>query len=110
MLCHTKHISRVSTRPFRHTDERNYDMEFDTLINWKVVHIHLGLQGFFCQVFYIAYIVMGSSMVLVNTESIIKFLLYDLQSPCLIHGQEACNKLLDENYMTVPKFGRKNGG
>ena len=103
-------ILKVPMHPFRHPDEREYDGKLDTLINHKVVCSRPGLQDFFCEVLSFAHVIVWSSMVLENTEPIVNFLLRDLPSPCLVLGQEACDELLDEKGLLIPKFGGQGGG
>ena len=103
MLCHTKHIPKVPTRPFRHLDERDYDGELDTCAR-------PGLREFIRKVLDLAHVVAWSSMVMENTKPIINFPFCDLPSPCLVLGQEACDKLLDEKGLPVPKFGGRGRG
>ena len=110
VLCHTKHIPKVPTCPFRHPDERDYDGKLDTLINCKVVHARPGLWDFLRKVLNFAYVVVWSFMVMENTEPIINFLFRDLPRPCLVFGQGLCNELLNKKSLSVPKFGGRGGG
>ena len=110
VFCHTQHIPRVPTCPFRHPNERDYDGELNTLINRKVVRARLGVRDFLREVLDLAHVIVWSSMVMENTEPIVHFLFRDLPSPCLILGQEECDELLDEKGLPVPKFGGRGGG
>ena len=98
------------TRPFRHRDEMDYDGKLNTLINRKAVRARPGMQDFLCEVLEFVHVIVWSSMVMENTESIVHFLFHDLPSPCLVLGQEACDELFDEKGRPVPKFGDQGGG
>ena len=87
----------------------DYGGEFDTLINRKAVRARPGLRAFLREVLDLAYVVVWSSMVLDNTEPIVRFLFRDLPSPCLVLGQEACDELFDDKGVPVPKFGGGGG-
>ena len=110
VLCHTKHIPKVPMRAFHHPKEKDFDGKLDTLINRKVVHAHPGLLDLLREMLNFAHIVMWSSMVMENMEPIVNFLFHDLLSPCLILDQEACDELLDEKDLPMPKFGDQGGG
>jgi hypothetical protein len=109
VLCHTRHIPRVSTTPYRSPEEMDYDGELDTLINRKAVRARPGLRAFLREVLDLAHVVIWSSMVLDNTEPIVRFLFAGLPNPCLVLGQEACDELFDERGAPVPKFGEGGG-
>jgi hypothetical protein len=79
-------------------------------INHKAVRARPSLRDFLREVLDLFHVVVWSSMVMDNTESIVDFLFRGLPSPCLILGQEACNELVDEKGFLVPKFGGRGGG
>jgi hypothetical protein len=87
----------------------DYDGELDTLINRKAICARPGLWDFLREVLDLFHVVVWSSMVMDNTESIVDFLFHDLPSPCLVLGQEVCNELVDEKGFPVPKFGGRGG-
>ena len=109
IMSHPTH-PKVPTCPFHHPDERDYDDEFDTLINLKVVCARPVLRNFLCEVLGFAHVVVWSSMIMENTEAIVHFLFRDFPSPCLVLGQEACEEHLDKKGLHVPKFGGRGGG
>jgi len=110
VLCHTQHIPKVPPRPFHHPDEMAYDGELDTLINRKAVRARPGVRDFLREMLGLFYVVVWSSMIMDNTESIVDFLFRELPRPCLVLGQEACDDLVDQKGLPVPKFGGRGGG
>ena len=87
----------------------DYDGVLDSLVNRKAVRARPGLRAFLREVLDLAHVVIWSSMVLDNTEPIVRFLFAGLPSPCLVLGQEACDELFDERGAPVPKFGGGGG-
>ena len=87
----------------------DYDGELDTLINHKAVRARPGLRAFLSEVLDLFHVIVWSSMVLDNTEPIVRFLFSGLPGPCMVLGQEACEELFDEKGVPVPKFGGGGG-